>query len=605
MMYHFILYSLKVAAVLAVFYLFYHLLLSRDTFHRLNRIVLLATAALSFVLARLAVSIFSIRRIIRGGERFPDGQGNTVVVTDKPVAPFSWLRYIVLSQTDWECEREKRPSEILLHEQAHIRYGHSLDVLVADCLGALQWFNPAIWLLKGDLRAIHEYEADAALLQQGINAKQYQSLLVRKAMASAGYSVANSFSHSTLKNRIAMMLKSKSPLAASLKLLYILPLVGLSLAATTRTVTDYEVRGAAAESLFTQVTTDGQDPYIQDLDKQKQDTVQFKLVDVLPQFKGLTPPYSKAFVQRMTEHYNNPWHFKMLDDSTAYLALRSFSLYRTQVDAIQDSLAAHRDAANLIFDVRDNPGGEDEVVRRIAGWFLDGPSVPLKSCSKVLSNTTYPILAHSKNYSADMEIFTEYTPVEGKEGFYAGYDSARVLQPDSVFHFGARLYFLTNEASVSAASLLPSILVRNHRAVTVGRETGTAYHFMTALKFADMILPHSWIQVRVPLVQCWFDETVMERTPFGRGLLPDYEVPLTAEEYYAEIPDPVLAKAQELIAAGQYLGPDPFAGVDARSSAVCLFRRLWLWSLLGGLAAAVLCGIFLLRKRFPRARPRS
>lgn len=123
MMYHFILYSLKVAAVLAVFYLFYHLLLSRDTFHRLNRIVLLATAALSFVLARLAVSIFSIRRIIRGGERFPDGQGNTVVVTDKPVAPFSWLRYIVLSQTDWECEREKRPSEILLHEQAHIRYG--------------------------------------------------------------------------------------------------------------------------------------------------------------------------------------------------------------------------------------------------------------------------------------------------------------------------------------------------------------------------------------------------------------------------------------------------------------------------------------------------
>lgn len=323
------------------------------------------------------------------------------------------------------------------------------------------------------------------------------------------------------------------------------------------------------------------------------------------QFKGLTPSYSKAFVQRMTEHYNNPWHFKMLDDSTAYLALRSFSLYRTQVDAIQDSLAAHRDAANLIFDVRDNPGGEDEVVRRIAGWFLDGPSVPLKSCSKVLSNTTYPILAHSKNYSADMEIFTEYTPVEGKEGFYAGYDSARVLQPDSVFHFGARLYFLTNEASVSAASLFPSILVRNHRAVTVGRETGTAYHFMTALKFADMILPHSWIQVRVPLVQCWFDETVMERTPFGRGLLPDYEVPLTAEEYYAEIPDPVLAKAQELIAAGQYLGPDPFAGVDARSSAVCLFRRLWLWSLLGGLAAAVLCGIFLLRKRFPRARLRS
>ena len=316
----------------------------------------------------------------------------------------------------------------------------------------------------------------------------------------------------------------------------------------------------------------------------------------LRQFNRMTPTYSKAFVQRMTEHYGNPWRFRMLDDSTAYLALNTFSLFQTQLDAIRDSLAAHRDAAQLIFDVRDNPGGDSEAVSRIAGWFLDGPSVPLKSYSKVLSNTTYPVLAHSNNYSADMELFKDYVPVQGKEGFYAGYDSVQVFRPDSTFHFGGKLYFLTNERSFSAASLLPSILVRNHRAVTVGRETGTAYHYMTALKFADMILPHSRIQVRVPLVQCWFDETVTDRTPMGRGLLPDYEVPLSADEYYAEIPDPVLAKAQALIAAGQYLGPDPFAAVDARDAASCPLRRPWPWILLGSLVL-VPGGIFLFRKR--------
>lgn len=337
-MFAFILYNLKAAAVLAVFYLFFRLLLSRDTFHRLNRIVLLGAAVLSFVLplcvitihrtvfldaptqpgtvsvpmqpafasapgwqtavaglfllgvavvlARLAVSIFSIRRIIRSGERVPDGQGNIIVVIDRPIAPFSWLRYIVLSRTDWACEREKQASEILLHERAHIQCRHSRDILLVDCLSALQWFNPAMWLLKRDLRAIHEYEADAAVLSRGIDTKQYQYLLVRKAMAAAGYSVANSFSHSTLKNRLLMMLKPKSSFAASLKLLYILPLAGLSLAATARTVTDYEVRGAAAASPSAQVTASGQDHSVKDSGEQKQDSVPFSEIEVKPTFQG-------------------------------------------------------------------------------------------------------------------------------------------------------------------------------------------------------------------------------------------------------------------------------------------------------------------------------
>ena len=348
-MFDFIKYDLKVAAVLAVFYLFYRLLLSRDTFHRLNRIVLLATSALSFVLplcvitirrtewlealpalpelsvtrygsasgvpawqeaaavlfllgaaavlVRLAVSIFSIQKIIREGERLPDGQGNVLVVTGRNVAPFSWRRHIVLSRADWAREREKPQSEILLHERAHIQCRHSRDILLVEALSALQWFNPAIWLLKRDLRAIHEYEADAAVLSQGIDARQYQYLLVRKAMASAGYTVANSFSHSTLKNRIAMMIKPQSPLAASWKLLYLVPLVGLSLVATARTVTDYEVRGQVSESPSVAVTSQDHS------EKQKADSVPFELVEVKPTFNGKD---AGAFAKWVNEHLKYP-----------------------------------------------------------------------------------------------------------------------------------------------------------------------------------------------------------------------------------------------------------------------------------------------------------
>jgi TonB family protein len=89
------------------------------------------------------------------------------------------------------------------------------------------------------LRAIHEYEADAAVLSQGINMRQYQYLLIQKAVSHCGYSVANGISHSTLKNRIDMMLNKKSSSASLLKLLALVPIVGAALALNAETVTDY------------------------------------------------------------------------------------------------------------------------------------------------------------------------------------------------------------------------------------------------------------------------------------------------------------------------------------------------------------------------------
>ena len=254
-MMEFLIYDLKVALLVAAFYMFYRLLLSHETFHRTNRLVLLATAIASFILplcvitlhktvvvsghglvsleglgmAEVAdaaepqmplwqivaivvffvglavtlghtlIGILQVWRLVSHSERHQEPDGIVVCVTDRDVSPFSFCRYIVLSRSDYEAHE----ASVLAHERGHIRQRHSLDVLLVDTLTALQWFNPAMWMLRQDLRAIHEYEADAAVLSQGINMRQYQYLLIQKAVATCGYSVANGITHSTVPSKTA------------------------------------------------------------------------------------------------------------------------------------------------------------------------------------------------------------------------------------------------------------------------------------------------------------------------------------------------------------------------------------------------------------------
>ena len=285
----FLIYDAKVAVLIAIFYMFYRLVLARETFHRVNRLTLLLTAIASFVLPLCVItlhktvtveavpmvsvgdvqmevaadagpewwqlllplifiigvvvtlghtlmSMFRILMLIKRSEKHPQPDGITICVTDNgQIQPFSWMHYIVMDRRDYE---DGNPA-ILAHERGHIRLRHSWDLLLVDTLTALQWFNPAMWMLRQDLRAIHEYEADGEVLSLGINARQYQYLLITKAAGIGGYSLANGISHSTLKNRINMMLHKKSERRSLLKLLALIPIVGLALALNARTVTDY------------------------------------------------------------------------------------------------------------------------------------------------------------------------------------------------------------------------------------------------------------------------------------------------------------------------------------------------------------------------------
>ena len=299
----FLIYDLKVAVLIAAFYFCYRLLMERETMHRLNRIVLLSSILLSLVLPLCVITLHKtvevespqveasagmpmqvadqpeqvitelgtisaeesvtpsveaivfvifiiglicrllyiansyrhLRRMIKDSEQHSLEDGVTLAVVDLPVAPFSWMRTIVLSRIDYE---ERNPS-IIAHERGHILLHHSWDIVFVEVLTALQWFNPVVWLLRRDLRTVHEYEADASVLSSGSDVSQYIQLLMRKATGTKACTLANGINNSTIKKRINMMLLNKSPRRNTLKLLALLPIVGITLALNAETVTDF------------------------------------------------------------------------------------------------------------------------------------------------------------------------------------------------------------------------------------------------------------------------------------------------------------------------------------------------------------------------------
>ena len=289
----FLIYNGKVAVLLAVFYMFYRLLMERETFHRLNRAVLLLSVLASYILpvciitthqivrmtaplaeahnteiatiqtstqtywptvllavyliglaAKLLYTILSTIRLHRfcsQCEQHLQKDGTTIAVSEQNLAPFSWWNTTVLSRADYEAH----DPALLAHEQAHIKSYHSVDILLMEMVVALQWFNPAAWLMRRDLRTIHEYEADEAVLSNGLDAHHYLTLLMQRSLIREDFPLANAISQKKLKDRFLMMSRKHSNPLKVFKVFYVLPVVCCTLALNARTVIDTQYVPAA------------------------------------------------------------------------------------------------------------------------------------------------------------------------------------------------------------------------------------------------------------------------------------------------------------------------------------------------------------------------
>ncbi len=243
-----IIFLLKSSACLAIFLIFYKLLLEKERMHTFKRYYLLVALVLALVIPSitfteyvevipataisapvdmistetamavrentaaqeinktgidywplvlwtlygLGVLLFSLKfffnlwKIARNIRNNPKLKIDTIinVLLRDAVVPHTFLNYIFLNRQKYEAQ--EIPNDVLVHEATHVRQRHSLDILFIELMQIVFWFNPLVFLFKKSIKLNHEFLADQAVLNQGASAPQYQNTLLAFA-SSAGY----------------------------------------------------------------------------------------------------------------------------------------------------------------------------------------------------------------------------------------------------------------------------------------------------------------------------------------------------------------------------------------------------------------------------------
>ncbi len=299
MMATFLTYILRWAVVLTLLYSLYGLFLRRETFHAMNRIVLLSILMVSMILpfctieigqptlmtksvstteSFLSASVDTVQRVSSGSiHQNPIERedmmpvyivtwalaaiyllgllyfwlryllamgcvirliicGNEFQADDKPrgikllshpkvKVPCSWMRWVMVNPAD------ENNDAILAHETAHVRLLHTVDMLLAETTANMLWFLPFAWMLRRDLKDIHEYQADLHVIRQGYNKDNYELLLIDRVTTARPQPVVNALNQSGIKKRLKMLYTKKSSRLAMLKAIYLLPLTAIALTA--------------------------------------------------------------------------------------------------------------------------------------------------------------------------------------------------------------------------------------------------------------------------------------------------------------------------------------------------------------------------------------
>ena len=330
----FLLYIVRAGLYLSLFYAFYLLVMRRATFFRLNRILLLSGSYICLLLpfvrlrnvsaASIAsdltimavgtgsegaavpspspwpavlfalfitgalvtltlygVSAWKMGCLIRKGERL-EREGCHLVILEEDIPSFSWGRKVVIGRKDLE----ENPA-IFIHELMHVQCRHSLDLLLLLPLQLFFWWNPLVWVTREELRLLHEYEADEGVIQKGIDATQYQLLLVRKAVGDERFSLASGFQHAQLSSRITMMLKPSSSAWKCWSYLALIPVLAVMMYACNAPKAIVEPDHASPYAI---TVTDEPSARVLTIKKsgeiREQEAVPYSLIECTPKFNG-------------------------------------------------------------------------------------------------------------------------------------------------------------------------------------------------------------------------------------------------------------------------------------------------------------------------------
>ena len=205
---------------------------------------------------------------------------------------------ILFVKTIFICPQdlEQNPA-IFLHETMHVQSRHYVDLFLFRIIQIIWWWNPLVWIARTELGLLHEYEADEGVLQNGIDATQYQLLLVRKAVGEHRFSLASGFQHAQLKNRITMMLKPCSNGWMRLSYLALLPVLAIFVYACNPTKNNKVPEPAADEAEAPAAEIQKAEPAVEirtmesdeincDTPDSGEEIIPFQLVETKPTFQG-------------------------------------------------------------------------------------------------------------------------------------------------------------------------------------------------------------------------------------------------------------------------------------------------------------------------------
>ena len=340
-------YMVKASLYLSAFYFIYFMLLSRDTFYVRNRVFILLSMAVAMILPCFALQNikpdlqffgkFLSEVLITGASGKTENAGSGLSsLTPLQIINILYLTGAAVFLVRFLCDlinllflivkQKKRDShiirfhgfntagfsamghifintrlsreeadEIIKHEQNHLKRNHFLDIIFVEIIKAFQWFNPAIYLFNKSIRAIHEYQADQECLTSGIPVVSYQSLLLNQVFKTNTFTLTNSFSNPSLvRKRMIMMTKKRTSALAGMKLLFVIPVIGLVFFVVSA-FEKIKSSGSVDGSLVTnEVRSDDPDavPYVQ--------------VDVMPVFPG----GEAALLKYLGEHATYPENAK-------------------------------------------------------------------------------------------------------------------------------------------------------------------------------------------------------------------------------------------------------------------------------------------------------
>ncbi len=274
-----LLYLLKSSACLAIFLIFYKLLLEKETIHNFKRFFLLLALLVSFIIPaitfieyiepttiidtfvptfevtqntqnipieedinylpillwslyglgvlifglKFSINLFRITKRIQRNPKYKNRTYTNVLLLDL-ITPHTFFNFIFLNKDKFETQQI--PEEVLLHEEAHAKQKHSLDIIFIELLQVIFWFNPLFYLSKKAIKLNHEFLADRAVLKHGIKPSLYQQLLLAFSSNATEPTLANAINYSLIKKRFTIMKSQTSKKAIWLRSLLLLPLLG-------------------------------------------------------------------------------------------------------------------------------------------------------------------------------------------------------------------------------------------------------------------------------------------------------------------------------------------------------------------------------------------